>query len=82
MAEQNDLQAQLQELAGLNDSGHPEWDEPIVCRVEVDLPGWLTQLARGNEGRCIAKTKMRTVLASLCVKTLLKKQQKQQKQQR
>jgi len=49
VAEQNDLQAQLQELAGLNDSGHPEWDEPIVCRVEVDLPGWLTQLAGGNE---------------------------------
>lgn len=49
MTDQNDLQAQLQELDGLNDSGHPEWNEPIVCRVEVDLPGWLTQLAGGNE---------------------------------
>jgi len=26
---------------------HPEWDEPIVCRVEVDLPTWLSQLAGG-----------------------------------
>ncbi|MDX1915204.1 MAG: hypothetical protein SFU55_06430 [Methylophilus sp.] len=23
---------------------HPAWDEPIICRVEVDLPGWLAQL--------------------------------------
>ncbi|MGB4813203.1 MAG: hypothetical protein WBP13_12085 [Methylophilaceae bacterium] len=23
---------------------HPEWDEPIVCRVEVDLSKWLRQL--------------------------------------
>ncbi|MFW5431980.1 MAG: hypothetical protein ACKE5M_07475 [Methylophilaceae bacterium] len=49
MTDQNDLQAQLQELVSLDDSGHPEWDEPIVCRVEVDLPGWLTQLAGGND---------------------------------
>lgn len=27
---------------------HPEWDEPIICRVEVDLPSWLTQLAGGK----------------------------------
>lgn len=26
----------------------PEWDEPIICRVEVDLPAWLTQLAGGR----------------------------------
>jgi len=24
-----------------------EWDEPIICRVEVDLPAWLSQLAGG-----------------------------------
>jgi hypothetical protein len=23
---------------------HPAWDEPIICRVEVDLPAWLAQL--------------------------------------
>ncbi len=28
---------------------HPEWDEPIICRVEVDLPGWLSQLAGGQD---------------------------------
>lgn len=28
---------------------HPEWDEPVICRVEVDLPGWLTQLAGGRD---------------------------------
>ncbi len=28
---------------------HPEWDEPIICRVEVDLPGWLSQLAGGRD---------------------------------
>lgn len=27
----------------------PEWDEPIICRVEVDLPAWLTQLAGGRD---------------------------------
>jgi hypothetical protein len=27
---------------------HPEWDEPIICRVEVDLPSWLSQLAGGK----------------------------------
>ncbi len=27
---------------------HPEWDEPIICRVEVDLPSWLSQLAGGQ----------------------------------
>ncbi len=28
----------------LNEVEHPEWDVPIICRVEVDLPGWLTKL--------------------------------------
>lgn len=23
---------------------HPAWEVPIICRVEVDLPGWLAQL--------------------------------------
>ena len=30
--------------AGNAELNHPEWDEPIVCRVEVDLPKWLRQL--------------------------------------
>lgn len=36
-------------LVELNQFEHPAWDEPIVCRVEVDLPGWLTQLT-GKKG--------------------------------
>lgn len=28
----------------LNEVDHPAWDEPVICRVEVDLPGWLTKL--------------------------------------
>jgi len=27
---------------------YPEWDEPIICRVEVDLPSWLSQLTGGQ----------------------------------
>lgn len=27
---------------------HPEWDQPVICRVEVDLPAWLSQLAGGG----------------------------------
>lgn len=28
----------------LNQVEHPAWDEPVICRVEVDLPGWLAKL--------------------------------------
>ena len=34
---------------------HPEWDEPIVCRVEVDLPAWLSQLAGGLDWEVYAE---------------------------
>lgn len=37
------------ELIELNDINHPAWDEPIICRVEVDLPGWLKQLTGGKQ---------------------------------
>jgi hypothetical protein len=33
----------------LNNINHPAWDEPIICRVEVDLPGWLAQLTGENK---------------------------------
>jgi hypothetical protein len=48
MTNQNDLQAQLASLMEL-DASYPGWDEPIICRVEVDLPSWLTQLTGGDE---------------------------------
>lgn len=34
---------------------HPEWDEPIICRVEVDLPAWLAQLAGGRDWEVYAE---------------------------
>jgi hypothetical protein len=49
MNDQHDLQAELADLIELDDAIFSKWNEPIVCRVEVDLPGWLTQLAGGKE---------------------------------
>lgn len=28
----------------MNLEEHPAWDKPVICRVEVDLPGWLAKL--------------------------------------
>lgn len=42
MTTNNDIDTSTQiELTQVN---HPAWDEPVICRVEVDLPGWLAQL--------------------------------------
>ena len=49
MTDTNELQAELAGLLELGDESIAAWDEPIICRVEVDVPGWLTQLAGGNE---------------------------------
>ena len=49
MTDQNELQTQLAELIELNNFSHPAWDEPIICRVEVDLPAWVAQLAGGSD---------------------------------
>jgi len=42
-------QHELQELVSFEESAHPEWNEQVVCRVEVDLAGWLTQLTGGKQ---------------------------------
>lgn len=34
---------------------HTEWNEPIICRVEVDLPSWLSQLAGGQDWEVYAE---------------------------
>jgi hypothetical protein len=47
MTDQNELQDKLLETLKLDGKAQSLWDEPVVCRVEVDLPGWLTQLAGG-----------------------------------
>jgi len=49
MTDLNELQTQLTELIELNNFNHPAWDEPIICRVEVDLPAWVSQLAGGSD---------------------------------
>ena len=49
MTDQNELQNQLLALIELNNVEHPAWNEPIICRVEVDLPGWVSQLAGGSD---------------------------------
>ncbi len=48
MTEQNEPLLSAIDLIELGDISHPAWDEPIICRVEVDLPAWLSQLAGGN----------------------------------
>lgn len=42
---------------------HPEWDEPIVCRVEVDLPAWLSQLAGGRDWEVYAEDEEETCIS-------------------
>jgi hypothetical protein len=49
MTDQNELQSKLLELLDIDSATNPIWDEPIICRVEVDLPGWLSQLAGGSD---------------------------------
>lgn len=38
------LPEELKELLDVEVSGQDPWNTPIICRVEVDLPGWLNQL--------------------------------------
>jgi len=49
MTNQKESQLNTKELVELNNINHPAWDEPIICRVEVDLPGWLKQLTGGKQ---------------------------------
>ncbi|MSP86808.1 MAG: hypothetical protein EXR38_02750 [Methylotenera sp.] len=41
----------------------PEWDEPIVCRVEVDLPAWLSQLAGGRDWEVYSEAEEETCIS-------------------
>ncbi len=47
----------------LNNISHPAWDEPIICRVEVDLPGWLSQLAGGNHWEVLTEAENETCIS-------------------
>jgi len=63
MTDQNELQAKLMELIELNNFSHPAWHEPIICRVEVDLPGWLSQLAGGHDWEVYAEDEDETCIS-------------------
>jgi hypothetical protein len=60
----------------LNNFSHPAWDEPIICRVEVDLPGWLSQLAGGNHWEVFTEAEEENCISFMLrektVKTTLK----------
>lgn len=47
----------------LENSTHPAWDEPIICRVEVDLPGWLKQLTGGNQWEVFGEEEAETCIS-------------------
>jgi hypothetical protein len=49
MTDANDTILNILEQVELNNIQHPAWDAPIICRVEVDLPGWLAQLTGENK---------------------------------
>ncbi len=36
-------------IDGGSDEDSPEWDDLIVCRVEVDLPTWMSKLTDGGQ---------------------------------
>jgi hypothetical protein len=48
------------ELTNIN---HPAWDEPIICRVEVDLPGWLKQLTNGKQWEVFGEDEAETCIS-------------------
>jgi hypothetical protein len=59
----SNLPLNVAELVELNNISHPEWDEPIICRVEVDLPGWLTQLTNGKQWEVFGEDEAETCIS-------------------
>ena len=47
----------------LDNLSHPAWDEPIICRVEVDLPGWLKQLTGGKQWEVFGEDEAETCIS-------------------
>lgn len=60
---ENNLPLNAAEIVELNSINHPEWDEPIICRVEVDLPGWLTQLTNGKQWEVFGEDEAETCIS-------------------
>lgn len=44
---------------------HPAWEEPIICRVEVDLQGWLKQLTGRNQWKVLSEDENETCISYL-----------------
>ena len=63
MTDQNERQTKYKELIELNNVNHPAWDEPIICRVEVDLPAWVSQLAGGSRWEVVGEDEDETCIS-------------------
>lgn len=76
MIDQSDLQAELLSLMERDDTNRQGWDDPIICRVEVDLPGWLTQLAGGSEWEVYSESEDDTCISFTMREKVVKKSPK------
>lgn len=47
---------ELLEMLASEDTEHPAWDDPIICRVEVDLPAWLKQLTGDKQWEMLSES--------------------------
>jgi hypothetical protein len=65
MTNYNEQQLELSNITELELSqiNHPAWDEPIICRVEVDLPGWLAQLTGGKRWEVLSEDEAETCIS-------------------
>lgn len=63
MTDLNDLRTELAEMLDFDEADHPGWDEPIVCRVEVDLPGWLMHLTGAKEWEVCSESEEETCIS-------------------
>lgn len=63
MTEFDKMRINKLEQIELNNIDHPAWDEPIICRVEVDLPGWLAQLTGENKWEVYSENEDETCIS-------------------
>lgn len=61
----------------LDNLSHPAWDEPIICRVEVDLPGWLKQLTGGKQWEVFGEDEAETCISFSMRERYIKQSDKQ-----
>ena len=61
----------------LDNLSHPAWGEPIICRVEVDLPGWLKQLTGGKQWEVFGEDEAETCISFSMRERYIKQSDKQ-----